>query len=115
MDVIAKLPDCDGQAAESISAYTQIKMEDAPKLLRIPKSECLDFWIRLPRKKWPNSGSYIEDPVVLLERKLYGHLPCWALVGKTVRGSLNGTWMGKSAELGMPVCSSKTRMILIGI
>ena len=29
MDVIARLPDCDGQAADAISAYTQIKMEDA--------------------------------------------------------------------------------------
>ena len=32
MDVIARLPDCDGQAADAVSAYTQIKMEDAPKL-----------------------------------------------------------------------------------
>ena len=28
MDVIARLPDCDGRAADAISAYTQ--MEDAP-------------------------------------------------------------------------------------
>ena len=27
------------------------KMEDAPKLLKIPKSECPDMWIRLPRHK----------------------------------------------------------------
>ena len=32
MDVIARLPDCDGQAADAVSAYTQVKMEDAPKL-----------------------------------------------------------------------------------
>ena len=35
-DVIARLPDCDGQAADAISAYTQVKMEDAPKLFRSP-------------------------------------------------------------------------------
>ena len=29
MDVIVRLPDCDGQAADAISAYTQVKMEDA--------------------------------------------------------------------------------------
>ena len=34
-------------------------------------------------------------------------------VGKTVRGSSNGSWMRKSAELGMLVCSSKTKIILI--
>ena len=49
MDVIARLPDCDGQAADAISAYTQVKMKDAQKLLKIPKSECPDEWIRLPK------------------------------------------------------------------
>ena len=48
-------------------------MEDAPKLLKIPKSECPDIWIRLPRHKWPKSWSSIEDPVVPLERNLCGH------------------------------------------
>ena len=46
MGVIARVPDCDGQAADAASAYTQVKLEDAPK---------------------------IEDPVVPLERILYGH------------------------------------------
>ena len=32
-DVIARLPDCAGQAADAASAYTQVKMEDAPRLL----------------------------------------------------------------------------------
>ena len=34
---------------------------------------------------------------------------------ETVRRSSARTWMGKSAELGMLVCSSKTRIILVGI
>ena len=37
MDVVSRLPGCDGQAADAVSAYTQVKMEDAPKLLNIPK------------------------------------------------------------------------------
>ena len=49
MDVIARLPDCDGQAADAISAYAQVKMKDAQKLLKIPKSECLDVWLRRPK------------------------------------------------------------------
>ena len=52
---------------------TEVKMEDVPKLLKIPKSECPDIWIRLPRHKWPKSWSSMEDPVVPLERNLYGH------------------------------------------
>ena len=72
MDIISRLPGCDGQAADAVSAYTQV-MEDAPKLAKIPTTECLDIWIRLPRHKWPKSWSSMEDPVVPLERNLYGH------------------------------------------
>ena len=55
MDIISRLLGCDGQAADAVSGYTQVKMEDAHKLLKIPKSECPDIWIRLPRHKWPKS------------------------------------------------------------
>ena len=60
MDVIARLPDCDGQAPDAIS-------------LGIPMSECPDIWVRLPRHKCPKSWSNVLDPVVPLERNLYGH------------------------------------------
>ena len=39
IDVIARPPDCAGQAADAASAYTHVKMEDAPKLLGCPKSD----------------------------------------------------------------------------
>ena len=55
MYIISRLPGCAGQAADAVFAYTQVKMEDAPKLLKIPKSECPDIWIRLPRHKWTKS------------------------------------------------------------
>ena len=48
-------------------------MEDASKLLKIPKSKCSDISILLPKHKWPKSWSSMEDPVVPLERNLYGH------------------------------------------
>ena len=54
----------------SVSAFSQVKMEDAQQLLKIPKSHSPDIWIRLPRHKWPKSLSSMEDPVVPL---LYGH------------------------------------------
>ena len=73
MDIICRLPGCSGQAADAVSACTKVKMEDAPKLLKIPKSECPEIWIRLPRHKWPKSWSSVEDPVVPFERNLYGH------------------------------------------
>ena len=50
MDVIARLPGCAGQASGAVSAYTQVKMEDAPRLLKIPESECPYIGY-----KWPQS------------------------------------------------------------
>ena len=38
MDVMSRLPGCAGHAADALSAYTQVKIEDAPKLLKIQKS-----------------------------------------------------------------------------
>ena len=43
MDIISILPGCDGQAADAVSAYTQVKMEDAPKLLKIPNRNVQTF------------------------------------------------------------------------
>ena len=81
MDIISRLPGCDGQAADAVSAYTQVKIEDAHKLLKISKSECPDMWIRLPRPKWPKSSSSMEDPVVPLERNSVR-----SSFGRTVKG-----------------------------
>ena len=33
MDIISRLRGCAGQAADAVSAYTQVKMEDAPKII----------------------------------------------------------------------------------
>ena len=54
MDIISRLFVCDRQAANAALTYTQMKMEDVHKLLKNPKSECPDIWIRPPRHKWPN-------------------------------------------------------------
>ena len=67
MDIISRLPGCDEQAADAVSAHTQVKMEDAHILLKIPKSECPDIWIRQPRHNWPKSWSSMVDTVVPLE------------------------------------------------
>ena len=56
MDVIAGLQGCEGQAADAVSPYNNVKVEDAPKLLNIPKSLCPDVWLRPPRHRWPKSS-----------------------------------------------------------
>ena len=49
MDIISKLPGCEGQATDAVSAFTLVKMEDAPTLLKIQQSDCPDIWTRLPK------------------------------------------------------------------
>ena len=108
MDDIARPPDCDGQEADARSACTQVDMEDAPRLLRIIKSECPDKWIRLPQHKFPKSWANIEDP---LERNRYRHPLAGHLRKRQFEKVVLGLGWEKSTELGMSMCSSKTRTI----
>ena len=87
-------------------------MEDAPKLLKIPKSECADIWIRLPRHKWLNSWSSIEDPVVPLERNLFGH-PLAGLMVKASGEIPVAIRLGESLQLRMLIRTPSKRVILI--
>ena len=115
VDVIARLPECAGQAADAVSAFTQVKMEDAPKLLEIQKSECPDIWIRLPRHKWPQIVVNHRRPSRSSRTKpVRSGSGAGKLVGKTVWGGSVGTCIGKSTELGLSLCSPKTRIGLIG-
>ena len=66
MDVIARLPDCAGQGADAVSAHTSVKLGMLPDCSKIPKSECPDVWIRLPRHKWPKSWETLMIPWYLL-------------------------------------------------
>ena len=113
MDIISILPVCDGQAADAVSAYTQVKKEDAHKYFKIPKSECPDIWIRLPRHKWPKSWSSMEDPVVPLERNLYVHPFGRTLMGRAIWENPFETWLGENSKLGMSLSTSWKRIILI--
>ena len=73
MDIISRLQGSDGQAADAVSAYTQVKIEDAHKLLKIHKSECPDIWIRLPRhKNGQNHGPVWKTQLFLLRQDYYG-------------------------------------------
>ena len=120
MDGIARLLDCAGQAADAVSAYTQTKMEEASRLIKIPKTECPDFLDQLSTTQngpnhGPKSWSDIEDSVVPLERNLYGHPLAGLLWERQFRGSFAGAWMGTREQVPNWEClfrSSKTRIIL---
>ena len=40
LDTISKFPGLTGEASGAVSAFTQVKMGDAPKLSKLPESEC---------------------------------------------------------------------------
>ena len=74
MDIISLIPGCAGQAADAVSAYTQVKMEDAPSLSKKNQSQNVQiFGYVYQSTNGQKSWSRMEDPVVLLERNLYCH------------------------------------------
>ena len=58
MDIISRLPGCDGQGADAVSANTQVKNGRCSKITEQSRI----------------GMSNMEDPAVPLERNLYGHL-----------------------------------------
>ena len=42
------------EVADAVSAYSLVEMEDAPKLLKLPQSECPDYGYVF-HDKWPKS------------------------------------------------------------
>ena len=92
---------CEGQAADAVSAYTQVKMEDAPSLLKIPKSECPDIWIRLPRHKiaqiMVQYGRSSRSSWAKSVRSSFSR----TVMGKAIRESSIRTRSGKSSKMGM--------------
>ena len=88
------------QATDAVSAYTQVKMEDAPTLLKIPKPECPDIWIRLPQHKRQNHG-----PVWKIQSFLLKGI-CTVILWQDYYDNLFGESlieirMGKISKLGM--------------
>ena len=89
-------------------------MEDAPRLLKIPRSECLDVWIRLAKHKWPKSWDNIGDTVVPLERNFYGHLLAGLLWERQFEEVLLDQ-EEKKYRIGDVFFSRETKMILNGL
>ena len=88
-------------------------MEDAAKLLNIPKSECPDIWIRLPQHKWPKSWSSMEDPVVPLGRNLYGHSLGKTIMGTAIRANPIEVTVGRRFPIGNAYSFNAKRIIII--
>ena len=98
MDVISRLPGCDGQAADAVSAYTQVKMEDVDSSTTTQMAKVMVQYGRPSRSFWTEL--------------------VWSSFGRTVMGKAMWenpieTWLGENSKLGMSLCSSWKRTILI--
>ena len=72
LDAIARLPDCDGEDSDAMSAYTQVKLDEIRQILG-KGHEFVDAWVSLPRSKIPRKSQHMDKPVCPLRRNLYGH------------------------------------------
>ena len=74
--VMVSHPNCQVAQDKQLTQYLLILRSRWKMLQNIEKSKNRNvqtYGIRLPRHKWPKSWSSMEDPVVPLERNLYGH------------------------------------------
>ena len=94
LDTISKRPGMARATSDAISAYTQVKMTEAPRLLRLPEEECPEILIRIQPRQRPTTWKNIEDPVVHLERNFCGHL----LAGLLWERSFEGVLFEKGCE-----------------
>ena len=68
MDIISKLPGCDGQAADAVSTYTQVKMEDAHKLFKkFPTRNVQTFGFVYHDTNGQNHGPVWKTPLFFLK------------------------------------------------
>ena len=100
MDIISRLPGCDGQAADAVSAYTQVKMEDAHKLFKKSK---------IGMSRHVDSSTTTQMAQIMVQ---YGRPSCSSrkesvrssagrtTLGEAVRESSSWKRMGKKFQIG---------------
>ena len=66
MDVIARCPNCGGQAADAVSSYAQVKLEDAPRSLKIPIRNVQTCGYVIHDINGPSNGQSLKIPWFLL-------------------------------------------------
>ena len=62
-----------GEARDAVSAYTQVTVVDVSKLLQVPEARCPEIWIRIPPCQRTKKSDKMDDPVVHLEKNVFGH------------------------------------------
>ena len=113
MDFMSRLPGCAGQAADAVSAYTQVKMEDALYYSKFQFRNVQTLGFVYHDTNGLNHWSSMEDPVVLLERNLHGHLLAGLLWERQFRENPIEVRLGEGFQLTMLIRTPAKRVILI--
>ena len=113
LDVISGLPGCAGLASDVLSAYTHMKIEGTPELLRLPESDCPAIWTCRPRPRRPNSWDKIQDPVVTRKRNFYEHFFTKIAMWTTIRKGLDRKWFGKRVQTGNVYSCTAERFVSV--
>ena len=75
MDIISRLPGCDGQEADAVSAYTQIKKGRCSQIVeKFQDRNVQTFGFVYHDTNGPNHGPVWKIQSFLLKGNLYGHL-----------------------------------------
>ena len=107
--------DAQDKQAPQYQRTPKVKMEDAPTLLKLCKSECPDTWKRLPRHNWPKTWQSVEH-WVLLEGNSSDTPRCRTAMGETVRRRFCLTMDGRKHKPGnASVCIRQQRSIAIRV
>ena len=109
LDVTWRWLRCSGQASGAVSVYTQVKMQDATKLLHLSDKDCPTFWIRIPRARRPQQWDSIHDPVLPLERNLYDHPLVGLLWERKIEEVL---FEHGQSDMGVPFLHRKLQLFL---
>ena len=110
---LQRLPGCAGQAADAVSACTQVNTEDAPSLFKKFRSQNAQMFGYVHR----GIGGQNLGPTSKVQRFFLSEI-CMDnhLLASCGKGQFDkvlfGTRIGESTELAMPTCASKARSIL---
>ena len=113
MGIIARPPDCDGQASDAVSAYSG-KNGGCSQIAQNSKVT-MSTYIGTSSTTWMAKIMNDEDPVVLLERNLYGHPLVDLLCERLFEKVLSELKLEKVPNWEMLISASTARSILIEI
>ena len=115
MDVIARLSDNAGEASDAVSAYTKVKMEDAPKFLNISKVRVSSYMDTTSTTQVAQITVKHRRPRGSSRTKFIRTTACWPLLGKTFLRKFYSGLGWEKYRMGMCIGSSETRIVLIGV